>query len=270
MIAADLRPSCEPPRLTASLLLEIILANLPSLHHPIRSSLFLRMPAMPSAPAKPSSSTTSSSPSPSTATHTLTTLLKILLIITTVFLSWQSLCYVTSSSSPVIVVISESMEPAFYRGDVLFVYNRAPVFEVGEIAVCWFEGRLLPMVHRIIQRVPNSRAGRNERYVVSGYPLARTVDIIANCLWNSDTLSSSENLSYQYLTKGDNNDRDDIPLYPPGQLYVKRQEIIGTVKGYIPYIGWVTILMTEHPWLKATVFGAVGVSALIRRKRSMK
>ena len=79
-----------------------------------------------------------------------------------------------------------------------------------------------------------------------------------------------EKPSYQYLTKGDNNDRDDTPLYPPGQPYVKRQEIIGTVKGYIPYVGWVTILLSEHPWLKATVFGAVGASALVRRKRTAK
>ena len=124
------------------------------------------------------------------------------------------------------------------------------------------------MVHRIIQRVSDFGTGRNERYVVSSHPRARTVDVIADCLLNSDALSPSQNPSYQYLTKGDNNDRDDTPLYPPGQLYVKRHEIIGTVKGYIPYIGWVTILMTEHPWLKAMVFGAVGASALVRKKRS--
>lgn len=56
------------------------------------------------------------------------------------------------------------MEPAFYRGDVLFVWNRAEVFDVGEVAVCWFEGRPLPMVHRIVQRVPDYGVGRNERY----------------------------------------------------------------------------------------------------------
>lgn len=83
-------------------------------------------------------------------------------------------------------------------------------------------------------------------------------------------MSALEKPSYQYLTKGDNNDRDDTPLYPPGQPYVKRHEIIGTVKGYIPYIGWATILMSENPWLKTTVFAAVGASALIRRKRTAK
>ncbi|CAF9939554.1 MAG: Signal peptidase complex catalytic subunit [Heterodermia speciosa] len=142
------------------------------------------------------------------------------------------------------------MEPAFYRGDVLFVWNRADVFEVGEIAVCWFKGRPLPMVHRIVQRMPDvhmetwKAAGGNES-------IAPSVPAIPQ---------------YQYLTKGDNNDRDDVPLYPPGQLYVKRSEIIGTIKGYVPYAGWVTILLSEHPWLKTAVFGAVGSFSLLRRR----
>ena len=59
------------------------------------------------------------------------------------------------------------MEPAFYRGDVLFVWNRAEIFDVGEIAVCWFKGRPLPMVHRIIQRLPDYEAAKNERCVPS-------------------------------------------------------------------------------------------------------
>ena len=89
--------------------------------------------------------------------------------------------------------------------------------------------------------------------------------MIANLPYPS---SAIEHPQYQYLTKGDNNDRDDTPLYPPGQPYVKRHEVIGTIKGYIPYLGWVTILMNEHPWLKAAVFGAVGSFSFLRKKQT--
>ena len=90
--------------------------------------------------------------------------------------------------------------------------------------------------------------------------------VIANNRYYSIAPSVPAIPQYQYLTKGDNNDRDDVPLYPPGQLYVKRSEIIGTIKGYIPYAGWVTILLSEHPWLKTAVFGAVGSFSLLRRR----
>ena len=212
-----------------------------------------------------SSSTTTSSPTSSTR-HAISTLFKVLLIISTAFAAWKGLCFVTASSSPVIVVISESMEPAFYRGDVLFVWNRAEVFDVGEVAVCWFEGRPLPMVHRIVQRVPEYGVGRNERYYTT-FLTAIAADRLLTYRAKSSALPTIEHPQYQYLTKGDNNDRDDTPLYPPGQPYVKRHEVIGTIKGYIPYLGWVTILMNEHPWLKTAVFGAVGTFSFLRKKQ---
>ena len=33
----------------------------------------------------------------------------------------------TNSQSPVVVVLSGSMEPGFYRGDILFLYNRKSI-----------------------------------------------------------------------------------------------------------------------------------------------
>jgi signal peptidase len=43
------------------------------------------------------------------------------------------------------------------------------------------------------------------------------------------------------LTKGDNNDVDDVLMYPPGQAFVTRDEVVGMVVGYVPYLGWVSI-----------------------------
>lgn len=38
----------------------------------------------------------------------------------------------TNSQSPVVVVLSGSMEPGFYRGDILFLYNRKSI-EIGNV-----------------------------------------------------------------------------------------------------------------------------------------
>jgi signal peptidase I len=48
---------------------------------------------------------------------------------------WKSLSVLSASSSPIVVVLSGSMEPAFQRGDLLFLWNRAPRAEIGEIVV---------------------------------------------------------------------------------------------------------------------------------------
>jgi signal peptidase len=51
------------------------------------------------------------------------------------------------------VVSSESMEPAFRRGDVILLWNREPGIFTGDIPVIWFSGGPLPMVHQAIQVV---------------------------------------------------------------------------------------------------------------------
>lgn len=59
---------------------------------------------------------------------------------------------VTGSESPIVVVLSGSMEPAFHRGDLLFLtnYPDEPV-RVGEIVVFKVEGRDIPIVHRVLK-----------------------------------------------------------------------------------------------------------------------
>jgi len=43
------------------------------------------------------------------------------------------------------------MEPTFYRGDIIFLWNRQETIRVGDIPVVWFSGRKEPMVHRAIK-----------------------------------------------------------------------------------------------------------------------
>ena len=78
----------------------------------------------------------------------LKTILSWILTFGTTFAIWRSLCFITATSTPVVCVVSESMAPAFHRGDVLFLWNRTAEVQVGDIPVVWFEGNPLPMVHR--------------------------------------------------------------------------------------------------------------------------
>lgn len=74
------------------------------------------------------------------------------MIVSSALMIWKGLMVVTGSESPIVVVLSGSMEPAFHRGDLLFLtnYKEEPV-RVGEIVVFKVEGRDIPIVHRVIK-----------------------------------------------------------------------------------------------------------------------
>ena len=36
--------------------------------------------------------------------------------------------------------------------------------------------------------------------------------------------------------------------------------------GYIPFVGYVTILLSEHPWLKTVMIGVMGLFAILQRE----
>ena len=88
-------------------------------------------------------------------------ILPILSLLSLVFMSWKTLALFADSPKPVMVVISESMAPAFHRGDIILLWNRTPIIKVGDIPVVWFPGRSTPMVHRAVKRILWQReAGR--------------------------------------------------------------------------------------------------------------
>jgi hypothetical protein len=70
----------------------------------------------------------------------------------------------------------------------------------------------------------------------------------------------------QLLTKGDNNNADDTELYAHGQDFLVRKDIIGSVTGYIPFVGYVTILLSEYPWLKSVMIGLMGLMVVLQRE----
>ncbi|KAL2555140.1 Peptidase S24/S26A/S26B/S26C family protein [Forsythia ovata] len=131
---------------------------------------------------------------------------------------------ITGSESPVVVVLTGSMEPGFSRGDILFLHMSRDPIRIGEIVVYNVDGRDIPIVHRVIKVHERRDTGE--------------VDI---------------------LTKGDINKDDDISLYAHGQLWLQRHHIMGRAIGFLPYVGWATIIMTEKPFIKYILIGVLGL-----------
>lgn len=49
--------------------------------------------------------------------------LNLAMVVLTAIMVWKALMVYTQSESPVVVVLSGSMEPAFQRGDILYLDN---------------------------------------------------------------------------------------------------------------------------------------------------
>ncbi|CAL9131577.1 unnamed protein product [Musa textilis] len=154
----------------------------------------------------------------------LTQIVSLGVIVTSALIIWKGVTCVTGSESPVVVVLSGSMEPGFKRGDILFLQMNKDPIRAGEIVVFNVDGREIPIVHRVI--TVHERHGTGE---------------------------------VQILTKGDNNYDDDRVLYARGQLWLEQHHIMGRAVGFLPYLGWVTIIMTEKPIIKYLVIGALGL-----------
>ena len=60
-------------------------------------------------------------------------------------------CYFPVINLQVVVVLSGSMEPGFYRGDILFLNMGYAPIRTGEIVVFNIDGRDIPIVHRVIK-----------------------------------------------------------------------------------------------------------------------
>ena len=160
---------------------------------------------------------------------------------------WKGLSVISDSPSPIVVVLSGSMEPAFQRGDLLFLWNRNLVAEtdVGEVVVYNVKDKDIPIVHRVVRKF-------GKGYV---FDMKEMIQRLTLC---SDTA--------KLLTKGDNNLSDDTELYAKNQDYLVRKDIIGSVIGYIPFVGYVTILLSEYPWLKTVMLGIMGLLVVLQRE----
>ena len=76
--------------------------------------------------------------------------LNLATIVFSALMIWKSLMLITGSESPVVVVLSGSMEPTMWRGDILALWM-PETFEVGDIVVFQIKEREIPIIHRVIQ-----------------------------------------------------------------------------------------------------------------------
>lgn len=129
-----------------------------------------------------------------------------------------------------VVVLSGSMEPAFQRGDILFLNNSVEKVYVGDVVVFKIRDRDIPIVHSIL-KVHEKPDGKVE-----------------------------------LLTKGDNNRVDDRGLYAPGQLWLEREDILGKAVGTLRYVGMVTIALNDYPVLKYVLVGMMGLFVLTSKE----
>nr|KYP71344.1 Signal peptidase complex catalytic subunit SEC11A [Cajanus cajan] len=67
--------------------------------------------------------------------QTLTQFVTLGMVLSSALIMWKGLMCVTGSESPVVVVISGSMEPGFRRGDILFLHMSKDPIRAGEIVV---------------------------------------------------------------------------------------------------------------------------------------
>ncbi|KAL7414789.1 putative signal peptidase [Mrakia frigida] len=159
--------------------------------------------------------------------------LNIATVVSSGLMMWKGLSLATNSESPIVVVLSGSMEPAFYRGDLLFLTNPANTpFVVGDITVYKIPGADIPIVHRVIEAHDVPHATKPDQLL---------------------------------LTKGDNNDADDIGLYN-GAQWLKRDNVVGKVRGFLPFIGYATIAVNDYPQLKYALMGGMGLYALFNQE----
>eukprot|EP00490_Sorites_sp_Unknown_P025493 CAMPEP_0114659548 /NCGR_PEP_ID=MMETSP0191-20121206/18046_1 /TAXON_ID=126664 /ORGANISM="Sorites sp." /LENGTH=164 /DNA_ID=CAMNT_0001885057 /DNA_START=90 /DNA_END=581 /DNA_ORIENTATION=+ len=126
-------------------------------------------------------------------------------IVLSALMIWKSLMIITGSESPVVVVLSGSMEPTMWRGDILALWMPDD-FDVGDIVVFSIKERDIPIIHRVIQT------------------------------------HKDENGEIKILTKGDNNQVDDAyGIYARGQMWLTKDEIMGKAILYVPQAGFLTI-----------------------------
>lgn len=146
----------------------------------------------------------------------LVSLATIFIIIVGVFVVYFLLQLFLNTQYPVVIVISDSMEPSIHRGDLLFIRGIDPVDikegtiedKEGDIVVydargLWDDAPEDPVVHRVVSK------------------------------WYNDTTQK-----WYFYTKGDANFHIDMAVIPEDRIH-------GVVFGGIPYIGLIKIVLID-------------------------
>jgi len=156
----------------------------------------------------------------------LTQLIVLGTVISSALMMWKTLMIFTNSDSPIVVVLTGSMEPSFHRGDILLINWDYTHPYPGDIVVYKVPSQEIPIVHRVI------------------------------------AIDPSEDESYLVLTKGDNNPVNDRGLYDRGEFWLKKGQVLGRIRMFCPYVGIATILLNDYPSLKWSILILMGIFVL--------
>ena len=150
---------------------------------------------------------------PSSKRKIIVTVILLGLAFSGAFLIYYIMQVALSTDTPMVVVVSGSMEPNLLEGDLLFLKGTDPeniksgtiAGKEGDIIVfnaynLWFHAPAEPIVHRVIDKKYDK--------------------------------------GWFFLTKGDANSIPDADWVPETRIF-------GVVVGRIPYVGWVKIILTD-------------------------
>ena len=170
--------------------------------------------------------------SPSSNSQLILQAVNFALVVSSALMIWRSCMLAAGNESPAVVVLSGSMEPSMYRGDILILWKFADI-EIGDTVVYKIPNEQIPIVHRIssIQKVKGDDGA-------------------------SKTL---------FLTKGDNNPVDDRGLYPRGVSFLETDAIVGHVVASIPYSGYLTLLLNDYPYVKYGLCVVIFINFLVSK-----
>lgn len=173
--------------------------------------------------------------------------LSLALVLCSAVMIWKGLIVASGSETPVVVVLSGSMEPAIWRGDILFLWHDSTApYQIGEIIVYAIAGRQIPIIHRVLEVRQDAPRAPGER----------------GKIW--------------LLTKGDNNPTEDRALYNPdgprhiseggSKLWLEESEVLGRAKGFLPRVGMLTIYLTDYPAAKFILIAVLGLFVLTSKE----
>ena len=128
---------------------------------------------------------------------------------------------------PIVVVLSDSMEPTFHRGDLLLLKNyEQEDIRVGEIVAFKIEGREIPIVHRVLN------------------------------------LHEKEDGTVIFSTERVNNLVGDQGLYASGNFWLTQIDIAPPVRGSSSYVGIVRVIMKKYAKFRYALLACLGFYVL--------
>lgn len=142
------------------------------------------------------------------------------------YMLWKFIGILLDNDSPIVVVLTESMYPGFERGDILF---------------------LSPKKYKDyhVNDMTVFQLRKND------IPIVHRV---------------IKRFGDRILTKGDNNNQDDVGLYRKNQFYLSEPDVISRVVGRLPYAGMITIWINTIPSLKFIIMALMGIGVLLTRE----